>query len=112
MVVSINHRDIAFVVELSEMTNSIIQQFREKFRNEVNLGLLLDRDKVEQFLIEAVEKAKTDTLDFVSDKQGWEDSRNLYAKMLGIPERDYVAEGELEREIELGEVEELTGERE
>ena len=82
-------------------TQSILAEFRKKFTYQdpiksegfrvVSSGLhnekwsVFTSDQIEDFLEKAIEETKRLTLDVIADGEGWEDSRDYYAEILGVP---------------------------
>ena len=46
-----------------------------------------ERSLMRVFISLAIAQARADVLDFISDKEGWEDTRDYYAALLDIPRK-------------------------
>lgn len=66
-----------------EFRQFIDKVFKPKMGGMVNL----DRELLVNFVHNVIREERIKVLDFISDKQGWEESRDIYAEKLGLPRK-------------------------
>lgn len=72
-----------------EPTNNtkVMEEFEKRFvgRNGLVYSGELTAGKIKQFISQKLKQKEKETLDFIAEREGWEESRDIYAEKLNLP---------------------------